>query len=118
MSEKQYFVGVDVGTVGVRAALFSDTGELVTHCDTPLVKHNPRYVRYDIPPFGLHGYFLYYFRPDYYMQSSAEIWSKLTRLVKEVVTKSGVDKRQIRGVGFTATCSLVVVGKDDDEDMR
>uniref|UniRef100_A0A8C5NJ19 FGGY carbohydrate kinase domain containing n=1 Tax=Junco hyemalis TaxID=40217 RepID=A0A8C5NJ19_JUNHY len=92
-SEKQaavkYYVGVDVGSASVRAALVDGAGTVVAHAEQPIQVWEPR--------------------PDHYEQSSADIWAACCSVTKEVVR--GVDASQIRGLGFDATCSLVVVDK-------
>ncbi|XP_053929008.1 FGGY carbohydrate kinase domain-containing protein isoform X4 [Cuculus canorus] len=92
-SEKQtpvkYYVGIDVGSASVRAALVDEFGTVVAHADQPILIWEPQ--------------------PDHYEQSSADIWAACCSVTKRVVC--GVDAGQIRGVGFDATCSLVVVDK-------
>ncbi|XP_039567438.1 FGGY carbohydrate kinase domain-containing protein isoform X6 [Passer montanus] len=92
-SEKQtavkYYVGVDVGSASVRAALVDGFGTVVAHAEQPIQVWEPQ--------------------PDHYEQSSADIWAACCCVTKEVVR--GVDASQIRGLGFDATCSLVVVDK-------
>ena len=43
-------------------------------------------------------------------QSSEDIWRAVSASVREAVAASGVDASDIAGIGFDATCSLVVVG--------
>ncbi|XP_054021637.1 FGGY carbohydrate kinase domain-containing protein isoform X4 [Dryobates pubescens] len=92
-SEKQspakYYVGIDVGTASVRAALVDEHGTVVAHADQPIQIWEPQ--------------------PGHYEQSSADIWAACCSVTKKVVR--GVDAGQIRGLGFDATCSLVVVDK-------
>ncbi|XP_032420568.1 FGGY carbohydrate kinase domain-containing protein [Xiphophorus hellerii] len=82
-----FYVGVDVGTASVRAALVTREGLLKTTAEEPITIWKPR--------------------PEHYVQSSTEIWQKCCSVVK--VVTSGVQSDQIRGVGFDATCSLVVL---------
>ncbi|XP_017165273.1 FGGY carbohydrate kinase domain-containing protein isoform X2 [Poecilia reticulata] len=82
-----YYVGVDVGTASVRAALVTREGLLKTTAEEPITIWNPQ--------------------PEHYVQSSTEIWQKCCSVVKEVTSE--VQSDQIRGVGFDATCSLVVL---------
>jgi len=44
-------------------------------------------------------------------QSSTEIWAAVCAAVREIVATSGVDPASVAGLGFDATCSLVVLGK-------
>ncbi len=43
-------------------------------------------------------------------QSSEDIWCAVSGAVRSAVGQSGVDPASISGIGFDATCSLVVVG--------
>lgn len=86
--EEHYYIGVDVGTASVRAALVSSNGSIVSSASRPLQIWQPR--------------------PDFYEQSSEDIWENVCAVVKEVVG----DKQPyegIRGIGFDATCSLVAL---------
>ncbi|KAK0143678.1 FGGY carbohydrate kinase domain-containing protein [Merluccius polli] len=85
-----YFVGVDVGTASVRAALVTRDGRLETTAQEPISIWEPQV--------------------DHYVQSSSQIWEKCCEVVKRVT--QGVDKSQVRGMGFDATCSLVVLDRD------
>ncbi|KAM6265010.1 FGGY carbohydrate kinase domain-containing protein isoform 2-T2 [Spheniscus humboldti] len=85
----KYYVGIDVGSASVRAALVDEFGTVVAHADQPIQIWEPQ--------------------PDHYEQSSADIWAACCLVTKKVVC--GVDASWIRGVGFDATCSLVVVDK-------
>ncbi|XP_032922772.1 FGGY carbohydrate kinase domain-containing protein isoform X3 [Catharus ustulatus] len=88
-SAVKYYVGVDVGSASVRAALVDGFGTVVAHAEQPIQVWEPQ--------------------PDHYEQSSADIWAACCSVTKEVVR--GVDASLIRGLGFDATCSLVVVDK-------
>ncbi|XP_071421152.1 FGGY carbohydrate kinase domain-containing protein isoform X2 [Pithys albifrons albifrons] len=85
----RYYVGVDVGSASVRAALVDDSGTVVAHAELPIRVWEPQ--------------------QDHYEQSSADIWAACCSATKEVV--SGIDPGLIRGIGFDATCSLVVLDK-------
>ncbi|XP_040911834.1 FGGY carbohydrate kinase domain-containing protein [Toxotes jaculatrix] len=82
-----YYVGVDVGTASVRAALVTRDGLLKSTAEEPISIWEPQ--------------------TDHYVQSSTEIWEKCCTVVKKVT--QGVERNQVRGVGFDATCSLVVL---------
>lgn len=51
----KYYVGVDVGSASVRAALVDEFGTVVTHAEQPIQIWEPQ--------------------PDHYEQSSADIWA-------------------------------------------
>lgn len=90
-ADEELYVGVDVGSGSVRAALVDGKGRAVhTHTHTITIA-NPQ--------------------QDYYEQDSEEIWRAVCVCVK-AVTKEVDDKSKIKGIGFDATCSLVVVAPD------
>lgn len=82
-----YYVGVDVGTASVRAALVTRTGLLRSTAEEPISIWEPH--------------------TDHYVQSSTEIWEKCCTVVQRVT--QSVERSQVRGIGFDATCSLVVL---------
>ncbi|XP_072219852.1 FGGY carbohydrate kinase domain-containing protein isoform X2 [Leuresthes tenuis] len=82
-----FYVGVDVGTASVRAALVTREGQLRSTAEEPISIWEPQ--------------------PEHYVQSSTDIWQKCCSVVKRVT--HGVQKSQVRGLGFDATCSLVVL---------
>ncbi|XP_032681948.1 FGGY carbohydrate kinase domain-containing protein [Odontomachus brunneus] len=84
-----FFVGVDVGTGSVRAALVTSNGKIKKVATCPLEIFNPA--------------------PNFYEQSSDNIWSAVCHVVKSVV--ADISAEDIKGIGFDATCSLVAVDK-------
>ncbi|XP_008584841.1 PREDICTED: FGGY carbohydrate kinase domain-containing protein-like [Galeopterus variegatus] len=86
---RSYYVGVDVGTGSVRAALVDQRGVLLAFADQPIEKWEPQF--------------------NHHEQSSEDIWAACCVVTKKVV--QGIDLNQIRGLGFDATCSLVVLDK-------
>ncbi|KAM9109970.1 FGGY carbohydrate kinase domain-containing protein isoform 4-T5 [Megaptera novaeangliae] len=84
-----YYVGVDVGTGSVRAALVDQRGTLLAFADQPINQWEPQF--------------------NHHEQSSEDIWAACCIVTKKVV--QGIDLNQIRGLGFDATCSLVVLDK-------
>ena len=87
-----YFIGVDVGTASVRAALVNSQGHIKSKHHVPIQINNPQ--------------------PEFYEQSSSEIWEAVCRAVKEVTKSEKVSNHQIKGIGFDATCSLVTLQGD------
>eukprot|EP01104_Vermistella_antarctica_P018474 TRINITY_DN6861_c0_g1_i1.p1 TRINITY_DN6861_c0_g1~~TRINITY_DN6861_c0_g1_i1.p1 ORF type:complete len:595 (+),score=107.94 TRINITY_DN6861_c0_g1_i1:43-1785(+) len=88
-----YFVGVDVGTGSVRAGLVSETtATVIAQATRKITTLKPK--------------------ADFYEQSSSEIWTGVCECIKEVLTTSGVSPDQVHGIGFDATCSLVVLDKE------
>src|SRR5690606_36223455 len=43
-------------------------------------------------------------------QSSNDIWSAVCEAVRGAVAKAGIEPSLVAGIGFDATCSLVVLG--------
>lgn len=62
-----YYVGVDVGTASVRAALVSSNGKIVSSAIQPLK--------------------VWKSQPNYFEQSSEDIWGNVCTVVKVVVTQ-------------------------------
>ncbi|KAH8303854.1 hypothetical protein KR018_012112 [Drosophila ironensis] len=87
-ASEAYFVGVDVGTGSARAALVASDGRVLEQSVQEIKTWTPE--------------------PDYYEQSTEDIWSAICKVVKHVI--GGVNKSQVKGIGFDATCSLVVLG--------
>ncbi len=83
------FLGVDVGTGSARAGLFDAEGRLLGS--------------------GVSGIDIYREGGDIVEQSSAQIWSAVGEATKAAVAATGIDPSDVAGVGFDATCSLVVL---------
>lgn len=92
-----YYIGVDVGTSSVRAALISVTdGALKVH-EVAVLPIN-----------------IWNDTPDHFEQSSNEIWKGVVSTVRDILSCSGVSKDNVKGIGFDATCSLVVLDKSKE----
>lgn len=87
----RYVVGVDVGTGSARAGLFDLSGAMLASA------------KRDISLFREAGAIV--------EQSSAEIWGAVCASVREALASAGVDPAAVIGLGFDATCSLVVLGE-------
>ncbi|RUS34640.1 hypothetical protein BC938DRAFT_479430 [Jimgerdemannia flammicorona] len=83
------FVGVDVGTGSTRAAIINAHGDILGLHVQPIQTWHPRH--------------------DIYQQSSADIWSSVCVAVRSALTASNLPATRVRGIGFDATCSLVVL---------
>ena len=92
MASKLY-LGVDVGTASVRAALFDGGGRRL----------------------GLGVHPIQIFRPaeDFVEQSSDDIWRAAGIAVRAALAESGASADQVAGIGFDATCSLVALDSAD-----
>ncbi|HEY4167724.1 MAG TPA: FGGY-family carbohydrate kinase [Reyranella sp.] len=85
---QQSFIGVDVGTASARAGLFDAEGTLLANARRPIALwHEPGFVE----------------------QSSEDIWQACAGAVRDVLKQSGLPAQSVGGIGFDATCSLVVL---------
>ncbi|AMO94911.1 FGGY-pentulose kinase family protein [Collimonas fungivorans] len=89
--QKNYVIGVDVGTGSARAGVFDLSGHMLASA------------KKDISLFHLHGSIV--------EQSSNEIWEAVCASVRQALSLSGIGADQVVGIGFDATCSLVVLGE-------
>ncbi len=87
----RYLIGIDVGTGSARAGIFDLDGRMlaVAKRDITLFRETGALVE----------------------QSSTEIWHAVCAVVREAVASAGVDPAGAVGLGFDATCSLVVLGE-------
>ena len=83
-------IGVDVGTGSARAGVFDLAGRMLASA------------KQDILLFHAPGAIV--------EQSSNDIWNAVCTSVREALALSGVEPERIAGIGFDATCSLVVLG--------
>ena len=83
------FIGVDAGTGSVRAGVFTSRGQLLS---------SARRVTATWREPG-----------DIVEQSSADIWAATVASVRMAIETAGVKPESIAGIGFDATCSLVVL---------
>jgi FGGY-family pentulose kinase len=91
------YVGIDVGTGSARAGIFDGRGRRL----------------------GMGTATLAIFRPeeDYVEQSSEDIWRACGHALRLAIKEAGFDDddtARIAGIGFDATCSLVVLGPRDE----
>lgn len=87
----RHYLGIDVGTGSARAGLFDQTGRLVAADKA------------DIELWREAG--------DIVEQSSDDIWNAVCRSVRGALKKAGAAAGTVAGIGFDATCSLVVLGE-------
>lgn len=93
MSEQKYVVGVDVGTGSARAGLFDLTGHRKATATASIQMWKPR--------------------PEWAEQSSEDIWNAVGQVVRQVVEEAAVPPESVVGIGYDATCSLVVLDMDN-----
>jgi D-ribulokinase len=88
---EQAFIGVDVGTASARAGMFAAGGTLLATARRPIA--------------------IWHEAGDIAEQSSADIWAACAEAVRAVVNETGRPPSTIKGIGFDATCSLVVLDR-------
>ncbi|WP_315742446.1 MULTISPECIES: FGGY-family carbohydrate kinase [unclassified Bradyrhizobium] len=88
---RQAFIGVDVGTSSTRAGIFDEAGHLLAAARHPIR--------------------LWQEAGDIVEQSSDDIWSACCIAVRAALAEAGVTPDAVKGLGFDATCSLVVLNK-------
>lgn len=89
-----YYVGVDVGTGSARASVLDAHGRLLgeaTHETTTWRSEHNAHI---------------------FEQSAANIWACVGASVRDAVRAAGVPPAAVAGIGFDATCSLVVQRPD------
>eukprot|EP01135_Chromosphaera_perkinsii_P001755 Nk52_evm24s210 gene=Nk52_evmTU24s210 len=86
-----YYIGVDVGTGSVRAAVLDAQGRLLSKACKDIATRS-------------------YGGGLFYEQSSMDIWARTCECVRECMEVLGIGKSCIQGICFDATCSLVVLG--------
>lgn len=94
MTSAKHFIGIDVGTGSARAGVFDARGAMLASA------------KRDIALFREAG--------DVVEQSSNDIWQAVAACTREAVAKAGVTAAAIAGIGYDATCSLVVLGENGE----
>ncbi|MGQ6359405.1 FGGY-family carbohydrate kinase [Serratia sp. IR-2025] len=87
-----YFIGVDVGTGSARAGVFDLNGRMVGQASRAIDLYQPK--------------------ADFVEQSSDNIWQAVCNAVRDAVNQADINPIQVKGLGFDATCSLVVLDKE------
>jgi D-ribulokinase len=90
--EGAYVIGVDVGTGSARAGVFDLAGRMLASAKTDISLHRASGSMVE--------------------QSSVDIWQAVCQSVRTAISSSGIRPEAIAGLGFDATCSLVVLGPD------
>ncbi|KNA03892.1 hypothetical protein SOVF_204810 [Spinacia oleracea] len=88
---RSVYLGVDVGTGSARAGLFDIEGKLLGFGSCPVQIWK---------------------EADCIEQSSTDIWLAVCSAVKSACSLANVDGKEVVGIGFAATCSLVAVDAD------
>jgi FGGY-family pentulose kinase len=87
------YIGIDVGTGSARAGVFDGNGRMLAAATREIQIWRPQ--------------------ADFVEQSSDDIWRAVCAGVKQAVSDAGVKPAHVSGLGFDATCSLVVLDADD-----
>jgi FGGY-family pentulose kinase len=93
VDRERLYLGVDVGTGSVRAALFDGAGVMRGSGTHPIHIGRPR--------------------EDFVEQSSDDIWAACCASVHAALAEAKAAPEAVAGVGFDATCSLVVLDRAD-----
>ncbi len=86
---KQAFIGVDVGTSSARAGVFDEKGTLLATARHPIT--------------------VWHEAGNVVEQSSSEIWAACASSVRAAMAEAALPPSAVKGIGFDATCSLVVL---------
>src|ERR1700716_2986878 len=86
---RQAFIGIDVGTSSARAGIFDEKGSLLATARHPIT--------------------VWHEAGGVVEQSSSEIWAACVASVRTAMVEAAVPPSAVRGLGFDATCSLVVL---------
>jgi len=92
MSERAY-LGIDVGTGSARAGVFDARGKLLGSGSRAIQMLRPA--------------------EDHVEQSSADIWQACAAAVRAALAEARIQPAAIGGIGFDATCSLVLLDAAD-----
>ena len=88
---RQAFIGVDVGTSSARAGVFDETGTLLSTARHPIA--------------------VWHDAGDIVEQSSSDIWAACVASVRAAMVEAALPPDAVIGIGFDATCSLVVLDR-------
>lgn len=86
-----YFIGVDVGSGSARAGVFDSQGRKAGEAKRDIQIFKPK--------------------ANFVEQSSDDIWQCVCMAVRDALSQANIDPIQVKGIGFDATCSMVVLDK-------
>jgi FGGY-family pentulose kinase len=89
----RFYLGVDVGTGSARAGIFDAQGKLIGAASSDLEMLRPA--------------------DDFVEQSSDDIWRACGTAIQTALASAALAPAAIRGIGFDATCSLVLLDAAD-----
>jgi D-ribulokinase len=90
----QAYIGVDVGTTSTRAGVFDQAGKLLATARHPIK--------------------IWQEAGDIVEQSSTDVWDACAKSVRAALAEAAVAPEAVKGIGFDATCSLVVLDRDGE----
>ncbi|UVO26392.1 FGGY-family carbohydrate kinase [Bradyrhizobium arachidis] len=90
----QAYIGVDVGTSSTRAGVFDEAGNLLATARHPIRTWHEA--------------------GDIVEQSSSDIWDACAKSVRAAMAEAAIASEAVKGIGFDATCSLVVLDRDGE----
>ncbi|CEH17506.1 related to ribitol kinase [Ceraceosorus bombacis] len=98
MSQGPFYIGVDVGTGSARAALLDADGNILSEST-----HATRTWRSDADA-------------RIFEQSTDDIWARISQAVRDVlkILPAGTSSKDVKGIGFDATCSLAVINANGE----
>lgn len=91
MADRDLVLGIDVGTGSARAGVFDTTGQMLASAKLDIT--------------------IWREGEDIVEQSGADIWDAVCTATRAAIAKAAVDPARVAGIGFDATCSLVVIGR-------
>ena len=94
LENTRYYIGIDVGTGSVRAALVNESGSLMASSVHPTKTWRDEYDH------------------RIFEQSTKDIWNAVASTIKACLQESGVKPEDVKGLGFDSTCSLCVTDVD------
>ena len=86
---RQAFIGIDVGTSSARAGVFDESGALLATARHPIT--------------------VWHEAGNVVEQSSSDIWAACVASVRAATVEAAIPASAVKGIGFDATCSLVVL---------
>src|SRR6202048_484491 len=86
---RQAFIAIDVGTSSARAGVFDEKGTLLATARHPIT--------------------VWHEAGSVVEQSSSDIWAACAASVRAAMAEAPLPPSAVKGVGFDATCSLVVL---------
>ncbi len=90
----QAYIGVDVGTASTRAGVFDEAGKLLATARHPIK--------------------IWHEAGDVVEQSSSDIWDACAKSVRTALAEAALAPEAVKGIGFDATCSLVVLDRSGE----